>query len=365
MVARAWAKITRNRFGWQIGRTMPHHQPPPKRSPGWACLLCGVHGNFGDRDACRVCGASRRFADVGKGAVAPAAVPRAAQSRSKSRTRSYARQPGCARLLSRLRWWRCPRPRWRSNRPARRMTSRGRRISWPGSPTARSKTSWRRWEVKLDEEAEKPDEEAPPVGVEDAWSSMASAKAALRKAEQEAERTAAAAVRAKAAFTAASDTEKEKIKLATEARTAHEAAVRVYQAAVDKGSQAPKGGTAATFGAVLDMARGKAGAVPPEDKARFAALLAEAEAAVVTLARGLQLDIPSAPKSPGSSSQKRGGGGELPPPKYRTVEEADLAQGAADAAAAAAQGAIVVDEDGGDPGLTPVPSGPGVGPSGA
>ena len=71
---------------------MPHHQPPPKRSPGWACLLCGVRGNFGNRDACRVCGANRRFADVGKGAVAPPPVaPRiAAQSRSKSRTRSYA-----------------------------------------------------------------------------------------------------------------------------------------------------------------------------------------------------------------------------------------------------------------------------------
>ena len=97
------------------------------------------------------------------------------------------------------------------------MTSRGRRISWQDSPDAQSKTSWRRWGVKLDEEAEKPDEQAPPVGVEDAWSSMASAKAALRKAEQEADRATTAAARAKAAFTAASDTEKENIKLATEA----------------------------------------------------------------------------------------------------------------------------------------------------
>ena len=130
----------------------------------------------------------------------------------------------------------------------------------------------------------------------------------------------------------------------------------------------PKGGAATTFGAVLDMARGKAGAVPPEDKARFAALLAEAEAAVVILARGLQLDIPSAPKSPSSTGQKRGGGGDLAPPKYRTVDEADLArleQGAADAAAAAAQGSTDVDEDGGDPGLTPLPGGTGVWPSGA
>ena len=73
----------------------------------------------------------------------------------------------------------------------------------------------------MDEEAEKREEEAPPVGAEDAWSIMAAAKAALRKADQDAERTAAAAARAKAAFAAASDAEMEKVNLASEARSAH------------------------------------------------------------------------------------------------------------------------------------------------